>query len=389
MKKNILFLLIAVFIFAGCSKNKEQTVPASAEMSGGKKAADTQMVSLQVDMLAVGDNLIHEPIYKEAAERAGGKGYDFKPAYLNVKADIAAADIAFINQETIIAGTSYKPSSYPSFNSPVELGNDMAELGFDIVSHANNHMLDKGAKGLEGAIAFWSEKPQITLIGAYRNKEDALTIRYVEKNGLKFAFLAYTYGTNGISLPASSGLFIPYIDSELMIRQITEARGNADVVVIAIHWGNENTTIPTAAQRQLAQSMSSAGADIILGHHPHVLQPVEYLTGSGGNTTLVYYSLGNFISAQVQAANLLGGMAKISMVKEPGQSGVKITSASLVPIVTHYETGMKKVAIYPLAQYTKELSEKNACRKMDSKFSLAYLNKVLADTIPTQFLLNN
>jgi poly-gamma-glutamate capsule biosynthesis protein CapA/YwtB (metallophosphatase superfamily) len=343
-----------------------------------------------IELVAVGDNLIHNTIYKQAAERAGGNGYDFTYAYQHVAPLIEKADLAFINQETPLATAIYKPSSYPLFNSPTEVGDAVVDMGFDIISQANNHMFDKGEKGLVATLDYWHTKDGVKVVGAYRDDSDLANIRMVEINGISLAFVAFTEMTNGLTLPAGSKMrYILAEDEELLKSQIQAAAGLADVVVVSAHWGNENTHEPTQNQRQLAQKMAVWGADIILGHHPHTLQPIEYIERENAGPALVVYSLGNFISAQHGANNMVGGIVRINIKKDyQSDPQISLTKVDFIPTITHYTAGVKNVTIYPLNQYTTEMAGSHGVRQYAS-FSYDYIQDVLHNVITDQFLAND
>ena len=352
----------------------------------GKKEKTTEKTTVSVDFLSVGDNLIHDGIYEQAKKRAGSNGYDFSYCYENIADDVKNADIATINQETIIS-SSNEPSGYPLFNSPNEVGDEIAKIGFDIVAMANNHMLDKGAKGLQEAIDFWDGKSGITRTGAYKNTEDLNRVEYVEKNGMKIGLVAATQYTNGLSLPSGSELKIIYTSQEDVIeRKIKAAKEQRDIVLVNVHWGNEYETEPTQGQRELARKMSAWGADVIIGHHPHVLQPIELIGREDGSKTLVVYSLGNFISQQNAPLRVLGGMVKYRVTKDKQTNAVTIDNVTLVPIVTHYVRGSDDVKIYKLSQYTDELASRQASRLKCSDLSVNYFKTELSKIISESFL---
>ena len=241
-----------------------------------------------VSFIACGDNLVHSSVYSDAQTLAAGteKEYNFLPMYDNVADIIQNADLAFINQETPFGGSSRPISGYPLFNTPEQMGDDLITLGFDIIGLANNHMLDSTAKGYENTIDFWNSKDGVTAIGGYKNKEDFENIRVIEKNGIKIALLAYTYSTNGLKLPQGSELVIPLYDDETIDRQTKKAKSLADVVIVSIHWGVEDQFKPNAEQKRKAKLMADNGVDVIIGHHPHVLQPLEWIDRADGGKTL-------------------------------------------------------------------------------------------------------
>lgn len=342
---------------------------------------------VSVRLIGVGDNLIHPAIYQQAAKRANNEGYDFAYAYHNIRELLAEADITSINQETVMA--EGRPlSGYPQFNSPQELGTYLTEtLGFDVVNMANNHCLDMGESGLQSTLDFWDTQPAVHT-GVYRDEADAAKLRLVERNGVTFAFLGMTESLNGLSLPADSPLIIVGTQDEERIEQmIRQAKEQADVVVVNAHWGTEYTTDPTSAQTALAEKMINWGADIILGHHPHVIQPVEYITRHDGTRGVVAYSLGNFISAQNTGWRMLGGALDVTVTKNFETDAIELTKVQFIPLVTHYEGDCSNVRIYRLADYTDEMAQTHGVRAGKTPdFSVAWLNQSVSGVIDAQFL---
>ena len=320
-----------------------------------------------ISFVAVGDNLIHELIWLDAEKRGSSeKKYDFLPMYEYIADDIAEADVAFINQETIMAGEKYGYTAWPTFNSPQQLGLDLITLGFDVVNVASNHMLDKGESGYRDMLDFWHEhEDEITMIGGYYNKEDHDNIRVTEVEGVKIAWLSYTYNTNYISLPAGSTMYVPYIytdltyltglDKDLVTSDVTKAKEIADVVIVSLHMGTEYTHSPNADQLEITQLMADLGVDVILGHHSHCLQPVTWLEGAGGNETLCIYSMGNIASGQTGGLKLVGGMFKFRIVSD-GEGGLKVVDPVLEPTVMYYGWDYMNTKIYPLDMYTDEIA---------------------------------
>ena len=309
---------------------------------------------IRISFAAVGDNLVHPCIYIDARNRAvtGGRAYNFKPAFQYIEPIIAAADFAFINQETPMAGEQFGYSGYPRFNSPQDLGYDLVDMGFDIIGLANNHMLDKGAAGYAGTISFAQSLDAVT-IGAYENEADYNNIRVIEKDGFTVALLAYTEHTNYISLPADSTLYVPYISDAEITRQVEQAKQLADAVIVSIHWGTENVHTPTDEQTRLAQLMADLGVTVILGHHSHTLQPIAELTGKEGNKTLCIYSLGNIISAMEYARNMLGGIFGFELVRTNGV--VTYEAVTFTPTMYHFGPSYYNGYVYLLEDYTEEL----------------------------------
>lgn len=347
-----------------------------------------------VAIKAVGDNLIHNTIYLQAQNSAAnGQSYNFFPAYENVAGLVEGADFAFINQETLLASAVFEPSTYPMFNSPTEVGDTMRELGFNLFSHSNNHALDMGVKGINATLDFWDNKEGIgedfLVTGLFRDEDDMNRIRVMEKNEISLALVAFTEHTNGLKLPSTAENKIIYTsDTETIKGQIQAADQAADVVVVSIHWGIENSHEVTDAQRELAQKMFDWGADIILGTHPHVLQPIEILTSSDGEREgFVIYSLGNFISAQDVPDNLVGGVLDFTVYKNMSSGEISVGHPYLTPIVTHYETAWQKnLALYPLSEYTEEMAESHGVKRKYSYFSTQYIWEMLNETIGEDYL---
>ena len=363
-KISALALIIICLILCSCSsdtelpseQNGEQKINTSINES---TPSPSEEEVFEVSFIACGDNITYGTKGAVAEAVTGGRKYNFKPQYENVSEMIQDADIAFINQEVPMAGEGYALSSYPMFNAPQELGLDLVELGFDVVNIATNHMLDKGASGLEATIDFWNDQ-EVVLLGGYKNREDFENIRVVEKNGIKIAFLSYTYSTNGITKSQSSPIVIPYINDEDILRQTAAAKELSDLVVVSMHWGEEYHFEPSAEQRRLAKLMADSGADAIIGHHPHVIQPVEWIEGINGNRTLCIYSLGNFVAQQDHDYSMVGGIAELTFKKTGNNT--EISSVLFHPTVFHFANVFLTNRVYLMEQYTPELASQHGVR---------------------------
>ena len=308
----------------------------------------------EITVTACGDNLIHPNIYLDAGFRGTAeKEFDFLPMYADLAPHIASADIAFINQETVMAGEGYANSGYPTFNSPQQLGLDLVELGFDIIGLANNHMLDKGAAGLEATIHFWNSQP-VTQLGGYLNADDAAVIRVTETEGVKIAWLTYTLHTNMISKPASSPLVIPYIDDDVILADLAKAEDAGDFTIVSIHWGDENTQTPNAEQKRLASLLADNGADVIIGHHSHTLQPIEWIETDRGRT-LCIYSLGNLVSGMAKPVNQVGGFVNFT-IRSDGFGELIADDVKFLPTVFYYGMDWYHTHVFWLDDYTSEFA---------------------------------
>jgi poly-gamma-glutamate capsule biosynthesis protein CapA/YwtB (metallophosphatase superfamily) len=309
----------------------------------------------QVTLLAVGDNLIHEQVIQSGKQADGT--YKFDHLYSNLKDEISAADIAIINQETILGGDLFPYSGYPSFNSPTEIGDAIVTAGFDVVLHATNHTMDRGLKAVQHTFEFWEQYPQITVLGINETKDASEQVPIVEKNGIKIAMLNYTYGLNGYSTPDDMPYLVNMLDKNKMAEDIQKAEELADFTIVFPHWGTEYKYEPSEAQKELTEFFYEQGVDLIIGTHPHVLEPVEWFETQEDHRMLVYYSLGNFMSYQKEAPRMLGGIANVTITKD--DTGTYISNAEIIPTVTHFENGPADFhyAIYELDDYTSELAD--------------------------------
>lgn len=347
----------------------------------------------RLSFVAVGDNIVHSSVYSDAADlgKISGKDYDFLPMFENVANIIKSADLAYINQESPFAGKEKTYSGYPMFNSPDRVGYDLMELGFDIINLANNHMLDRYAAGYQRTIDFWKDKDGITYIGGYENREDYENIRVIEKNGISIAFLSYTYGTNGINLDRGSEMIIPLCDdtgTSDIDRQTKKARELADIVMVSVHWGHEDWFQPSDLQKRQMEIMVNNGVDVIIGTHPHVLQPMMWKQRPDGGKTLVMYSLGNFLSGMLYVRNMVGGIAGFDIIKAGDKAFV--TSPYFIPTVCQYNTAWRGFKIYKFSEYTDQLfSQHRTNRISDSGKSINYMRKIIDDAIPDEFLIED
>lgn len=281
-----------------------------------------------VTLMALGDNLIHNTIYWSAEQPDGS--YDFTPVYEEIAKVAAEYDLACINQETIYVSDPAMYSNYPDFGTPTQVGDALAGAGFDVVTHATNHCYDKLDTGIVDTLGFWRENyPDMAVLGIHDSQEAADTIRVVEKNGLRLALLNYTYGLN-YSAPANKYM-VDTLIRDAVRADLEQAEAQADFTAVFVHWGEEGQTRPTQSQRDWAQFMADNGADLIIGSHPHVLQPLETVTSSSGREVPVFYSLGNFVSHQLTAIEMLGGMASVELTKTG--EGVAVTACELVPTI--------------------------------------------------------
>lgn len=333
----------------------------------------------KVTLIAVGDNLIHNTLIA-AGEQEDGT-LDYTSLYANIKPDIEKADIAVIDQEAILGGSDFEYTGFPLFNSPWEVGDAAIAAGFDIFNCATNHTLDMGWAGVEKEIEYFSDKKNVVQLGVNSNQNSYDEITYYEKNGITFSLLNYTYGTNGIPLPDDKPWGVNLLDTDKVTADIKEAREHSDVVIVFPHWGTENSHEISDYQREYTKLFSDLGVDIVIGCHPHVLQPVEWVVNeTTGRKMIVYYSLGNFISHQIELNQLCGGMAQLTIEKHGDE--ITISGAKLVPIVCHYnrdDNGKFKFDVYKLGDYTDDLAESHSQSGGTVEYYTNLVNEVIKD----------
>jgi len=330
--------------------------------------------------VAVGDNLIHYPIY-DYAKKMGVDHYDFRSSYEAMEEVMQKADIAFLNQEVTVAGEEYKISSYPLFNSPKELAADMAHLGIDVVNQASNHALDSGLPALVESWKLWSSL-EVKVVGFF--SEDLGPIQIIERDEVRFAFLGYNYGLNGFVMEDWQGYGMTFLeDEEKILSDVRLAKTLADFVIVSFHWGDEYSTQPNKQQQNFAKILANENVDLIIGHHPHVIQPVEILTRQDGKSMPVFYSLGNFISNQLDTINLLGGMAYLRFIIDEDVTSVE--SPQLIPLVTHYDSNFQATRVLFLRDYTDVLATTHGIHDYGISFSKEILTAIFEEIIPEAF----
>jgi poly-gamma-glutamate synthesis protein (capsule biosynthesis protein) len=365
--KKLPLLSMSLFFFFSCTLGK-----LAKEEPGPEAEAPPDYLTLA----AAGDNLLHEFMIRRDPKTGA---YSFNDYYADIKSLIEPADIAFINQETLLAGETYGFSGYPRFNTPQEAGAALAALGFDVINHATNHIMDKGEEAVFATMDFWDTFPGVQYLGIYRSREGRESKKVIiKKNNITVGFLAYTYGTNGLPVPRDKPYMVSLIDEAVMKKEITALRPLCDFLVVSMHWGEEYRHRPTKEQERLARFLAGQEVDLIFGHHPHVLEPYEYLDRPGGGKTLCFYSLGNFLSGQQNNSTQLGALAYVRIKKSRGQ--VEIDEAGITPLVNHYERDFTGFRVYPLSGYTEILAEKHLLRFRGQEFSVPWLT-ALAEQI--------
>lgn len=265
-----------------------------------------------------GDILLHHPLYTFNS---------YEESFRLVKEEMTGIDFLMANQESMPGGTELGLSGYPLFNSPKHIIRDLQLAGVDMLSIANNHTLDRSAKGVMNTIAHMKEYG-MSYVGAYESMEDRETKRIFEVEGVRLGIVAYTYGLNGLPIPKGKEYMVSLIDKEGMEKDIQALKKEADLIIVSVHWGVEYSLQPSDAQEEFAHWFAEQGVDIVFGHHPHVLQPFTQI-----GATKIFYSLGNFFSAQQFDSTFVGGIGKVQVVihELAGKKSIEVGEASFFP----------------------------------------------------------
>lgn len=385
---------VAIFLVVGMWDTQEihgpltdHTQTASSQTGGqankdSEEQKDIEVVqepdSMQIVM--VGDMLMHERIIESGKQEDGT--YNFDHLFTNVTDFISAADLAIVNQETMMGGSRYGYTGYPSFNSPYELADAEVKAGFDVLLLATNHTLDKGKQAVLNCMEYLdTTHPTLGYVGINHSKEeqDSQIFTY-EANGIKVAILNYTYGTNGIPLPSDMPYIVNMLEEEKVRADIRKAEEIADFTIVCPHWGTEYKLDADNSQKKWANIFLEEGVDLVLGAHPHVIEPIQWLTHENGNKMLVYYSLGNFVNGtsstgQGVTNRMVGGIADVTIQRNEETGQVEIVEHDAVPIVCHIGYGTE-YTVYYMKDYTEEMASKNLILSQDAEFSKARCEEV-------------
>ncbi|MDO4289774.1 MAG: CapA family protein [Eggerthellaceae bacterium] len=345
--------VILVVVFTQCTLNRQ-----SPDAEPVADAAANRRVSF----VAVGDNLPEISIANWADSLAGEAGdgtYDYAPAYAPVKSYIEGADLAYVSQEVHLGGEDIGPRGWPSFNTTDSMADAIVSTGFDLVASASNHAYDWGTFGaIEHSRSIWDAQP-VAFTGTATSAEQAAELALVERNGITFALLNYTYGVNGFSQADLPAYTVNLIDEDRIRADVAQAKEAADVVLVAMHWGTENLMEADEDQLRWAQLLADLEVDMVIGSHPHVIGPLAWVEGATGHRTLVAYSLGNFLSNHNSPAisNELEGMLTCDFVgNEDG--GVSVENAAWTPLVNHADAD-GSFGVYALRDYSEELAARH------------------------------
>lgn len=348
----IVLIILIIGIYFGYNKllNNHNNISSDSKVN-----VDDNNHSTSISLIMAGDNLINDKLYNAAKKDDGS--YDFKSMYSYIKDIVKNYDLAYYNQETILGGSEIGVSSYPAFNSPYEVGDATIDTGFNLVSLATNHTLDRGEKAIINSLNYWNNKSNVLTSGSYLSNDDRNKVNIKEVNNITYTMLNYTYGTNGIKVPEGKEYLVniwpctgnnpdndtKYQEYKKVVKEdILRVRDKVDLLIVAMHFGVEYTHVPTNYQIDMAEFLSSLGVDIIIGTHPHVIMPITYI-----NDTLVIYSLGNFLSAQDTnndyntTVGLLSSIKITKNIDKDNNSSIKLSDLNNELIYTTNKDGYK------------------------------------------------
>ncbi len=387
----VAFVLMITGICFACSQKKDSTqmsaeIENQQELENQKEQEGQQgdkekpvYVEPEIDIVMVGDILLHDNVQESGKRPDGSLNYDHM--FANVKEEIQTADISIANQEVILGGSEIGLFGYPNFNGPYEVGDALVNAGFNVILHATNHALDRGKTALLNCINFWKTRySEVAVLGIFESQESYDDIYVYEQEGIKIAILNYTYGTNGIPAPSGMPFAVAMLEEAKVTSDLQKANAIADFVVVCPHWGTEYRHQQSAEQERWAKIFLQNGVDLVIGTHPHYIQPVEILSDEAGNQMLVYYSLGNFInstgeSGRGTADRMIGAMAEITIAKKK-TGEVYIKEYGVEPLVTQLLYGPQEITTYKLCDYTEELASTNRILEKDSIFSLSFCQEL-------------
>lgn len=386
---------LALLLLCGCARvtaepaaeetpSEPQTAAQPQTPAQPSQPAQPETPAAQPDIIltlsAVGDDLLHNTVSWDCQTADGG--YDFTHLYAHIAPYVKGSDIAFVNQEVVLTG---EVKAYPNLAAPAEAADALKAAGFNVVNMATNHALDQGVDGLETAIKNVRARNFDAVLGVHDSAQDADTPVIVEKQGVKIGFLSYTYDMNGYTLPDGKTYMIDVIDEAKMKSDLARIRPLCDYLIVSMHWGTEYQHEPNDRQRALAALLCEGGADLIIGTHPHVLQPAEWLkSADGSHQTLCAWSLGNFISGQHKFDTMIGGLLQMSIRFGADHAFKSVDSWGVAATVTHFRS-KGGYAVYALDDYTDALAGEHGIRNYDTAMSLdgarTLAQKVLGDAL--------
>ena len=375
----VMLLLVLVFHQLDYQLIQKPADQAAKEAAKQKEEAEAAAKAPEIStatVVAVGDNLFHDSLIESGKSDSGTWNYD--KIYENVKDEIQAADIAMVDQETVFTTDHDAVSGYPSFATPTEVGDALVNAGFDVIESATNHIDDYGYDYMAQTLNYWkTSHPDVPVLGIHETEEDANSVKVLEVNGIKISFLDYTYGTNNSGAGEGKEYMIDIFEKDKVASMIQKSKENSDVLIFVAHWGKEMEPMPTEYEKEWATFLMQQGVDVVIGGHPHTLQPYGTMSDKEGHSMLIFYSLGNFVSTQESFDALLEGMGCFTIQKtiKDGQTSIEIIDPQIKPMVMHYNKDAGVFSPYMLSDYTEELASQHELRTVlgDDSFTLANL----------------
>lgn len=374
MRKLRIGLICCIFLMGGCQKN------ASPEIAIPESKHSIESVSLTF----TGDLLFEQDLYDSWDQYQFGTYFNQIKPYLK-------GDFVIGNQEVPIGGHSLGVSGVAfSFNAPEEIAQQLPDVGFNVMTLSNNHSYDRGYQGVVNTIDNL-EKAGITTTGLYKDAQDAEKTTILEKHGIKIAIISYTYDTNELIEDEHSYVTKTFLNEAQVLddahkaqlkQDVEQAKQQADVVIAAMHWGNEFTYRINQAQIDAANWLNELGVNIIIGNHPHCLQTTETIQADNGNSTMIFYSLGNFVSSAAMVdraspdfANMyeIGAIVNLDITKDMDTNQIQIENTVLTPIVNHFEHDYTNFALIPFSAYTEEMAQKHYQHEFNTDFNKDWL----------------
>lgn len=368
--------MLFIGIYSLNTYNASQNIKATPSTIKATKQ-ENKTTTTKIKLAAVGDILVHDTIYKDAKTKSG---YNFKPMFKNIKKEFKNHDLIYANQESVAGGSKLGLSSYPRFNSPYQITDALNYVGVNLISLANNHSLDKGERGIVSASKYYKKFKNITTAGAQTSKKERDRIRIVNVKGVKVAFLSYAANFNGLSTPKGKSYLANKFSYTQAKKDLKKARALSDVIIVSMHWGVEYASLPNSTQIKQAKFLNKQGVDIILGAHPHVLQPAKFIK-QNNHETFVIYSLGNFLSAQDTTKKLTGMILSLDINVEKSDKGtkVKINNVRGLPTYNYAKYGYKGYMIKPLSKTSKASYYKSVKKLMNKYTSRIKMVKTLQE----------
>lgn len=347
----ILLIILLIFMFSFFIERTHNHNIDDAIQTVSDVASE-QKKDVTIKLCAIGDIMCHNTQFQDAFN-SSSNSYDFSYVFSEIAHHFKDNDLNIGNLETTFAGSARKYSGYPTFNTPEALATDLKELGINVLTTANNHCMDTGNSGLVNTLNVL-DSVGIGHTGTYRTEEERNNLLIKDVNGIKIAFLSYTYGTNGIPVPSSKPFSVNLIDKEKIISDIKKAKdSNVDLICSSMHWGIEYQDSPNSEQKNLADFLFKNGVDIILGSHPHVLEKMEKVnvtTNDGENKDcFIIYSFGNFVSGQVKKNTKTSIILNLSITKKADDT-ISIDNISYIPIYCYTGNGSKRFKLIDIKQ---------------------------------------